>query len=230
MGKNKKPVVSIIVPCFNQGKYILETLKSVSRQTFTNFECIVVNDGSKDRSSEIAKEYAQKDKRVKVYDYENAGVSVARNRGLELAKGEYISFVDSDDWLHPEFYKILADALETNNADIAKCSIIYTDTVSEKIIGFRESKVKESDFSLYSFKDILWIVVCNALYKREIVRDVHFPAGIIFEDNYASGMYIIKSRTVVVCTDTDGSDASWDSYGCQTITVRKCSYAYYSNS
>ena len=75
-------------------------------------------------------------------------------------------------------------------------------TVSEKIIGFRESKVKESDFSLYSFKDILWIVVCNALYKREIVMDVRFPAGIIFEDNYASGMYIIKSRTVVELKDT----------------------------
>ena len=195
-------LISVIIPVYDMEKYISQCLTSVINQSYKNLEIIVVNDGSKDRSSEIAKEYAQKDKRVRVYDYENAGVSVARNRGLELAKGEYISFVDSDDWLHPEFYKILADALEANNADIANCSIIYTDTVSETIIGFRESKVKESDFSLYSFKDILWIVVCNALYKREIVMDVRFPAGIIFEDNYASGMYIIKSRTVVELKDT----------------------------
>ena len=148
-------LISVIIPVYDMEKYISQCLTSVINQSYKNLEIIVVNDGSKDRSSEIAKEYAQKDKRVRVYDYENAGVSVARNRGLELAKGEYISFVDSDDWLHPEFYKILADALETNNADIG-----------------------------------------------EIVMDVRFPAGIIFEDNYASGMYIIKSRTVVELKDT----------------------------
>ena len=137
-----------------------------------------------------------------MYDYENAGVSVARNRGLELSKGDYISFVDSDDWLHPSFYTKLADALETNDADIAKCSIIETDTVTEKIIGFQKSKTKEADFNLYFGKaGILWIVVWNALYKREIVMDVRYPAGVNFEDNYASGMYIFKAKKVIELKD-----------------------------
>ena len=100
-------------------------------------------------------------------------MSLVRNRGLDLAKGDYISFVDSDDRLHPDFYRKLADALESNHADIAKCSIIDTDTVTEKIIGFQKSKVKESDFSLYFHKGFLWIVVWNALYRREIVTGVN---------------------------------------------------------
>ena len=195
-------LISVIIPVYNVEKYISQCLDSIINQSYENLDIIVINDGTKDKSAEIAKEFAQKDRRVKVYDYENAGVSVARNRGLELAKGEYISFVDSDDWIHPDFYKRLADALETNNADIVKCSIMETDTVRERIIGFQDSKVIKSDFGLYFCVGMLWIVVWNALYKREIVMDVPFPADLKNgEDNYASGMFLIKARTVVVLKD-----------------------------
>lgn len=190
-------LISVIIPIYGVEKYICQCLESVINQSYKNLEIIVVNDGTRDRSAEIARDYAHKDRRIRVYDYENGGLSVARNRGLKHAKGQYISFVDSDDWLHPDFYKKLAEALETNNADIAKCSIIDTDTVSEKIIGFQQSEIKNSDFDLYFRKGFLWIVVWNALYKREIVMDVPFPAGIIHEDNYVSGMYIFKAKKVV---------------------------------
>ncbi len=192
-------LISVIIPVYGVEKYIRQCLDSVVNQSYKNLEIIVVNDGTRDRSAEFAKEYAQKDNRIKVYDYENGGVSVARNRGLEHAKGDYISFVDGDDWLHPDFYTKLADALETNHADIAKCSIIETDTVTEKIIGFQKSKTEEANFDLYfGTGGMLWSVVWNALYKREIVREIRFPAGIqSCEDEYASVMYIFKATTVV---------------------------------
>ncbi len=190
-------LISVIIPVYRVEKYIRQCLNTVVNQSYKNLEIIVVNDGTRDRSAAIAKEYAQKDNRIKVYDYENGGLSVARNRGLEHAKGDYISFVDGDDWLHPDFYMKLADALETSNADIAKCSIIETDTVTKKITGFQKSIAKEADFDLYFSKGILWTVVWNALYKRAIAIDVRYPAGVNFEDIYASGMYIFKAGTVV---------------------------------
>ena len=198
---NYSKLISVIIPVYGVEKYIRECLDSVIKQSYENLEIIVINDGTRDRSAEIAKEYAQKDNRVRVYDYENGGLSAARNRGLELAQGDYISFVDGDDWLHPDFYMKLAYALETNHADIAKCSIIETDTVTKKIIGFQEMKAKEADFGLYFSYFFLWTVVWNALYKRAIAIDVRYPAGVNFEDIYASGMYIFKAGTVVELKD-----------------------------
>lgn len=200
MGNEK--LISVIIPVYGVEKYIHQCLDSIITQSYKNLEIIVINDGTRDRSAEIAKEYAQKDSRIRIYDYENGGLSVARNRGLDLAKGDYISFVDSDDWLHPDFYMKLAGALETNDADIAKCSIIETDTVTERVIGFQKSIAKKADFDLYFSKGgMLWIVVWNALYKREIVTGIHYPVGVNFEDNYASGMYLFKAKTVVELKD-----------------------------
>jgi Glycosyltransferases involved in cell wall biogenesis len=199
MSSNK--LISVIMPVYGVEKYISQCLDSVVNQSYENLEIIVINDGTKDRSAEIAKEYARRDCRIKVYDYENGGLSVARNRGLELAKGEYISFVDSDDWLHPDFYKKLTDALEANNADIVKCSVIITDTVKEKIKGFKETKVRKSDIELFFHQGVLWVVVWNGLYKREVVTGVQYPVGIVYEDTYASGMYVLKAGTVVELKD-----------------------------
>ena len=199
---DNEKLISVIIPVYGVENYISQCLDSVVNQSYENLEIIVINDGTKDRSAEIAKEYAQKDSRIRVYDYENGGLSVARNHGLDLAEGDYISFVDGDDWLEHDFYKKLAGALETNDADVAKCSIIETDTVTERVIGFQKSKVRDADFDLYFSKGgMLWIVVWNALYKREIVKCVRYPAGINFEDNYASGMYLFKAKTVVELKD-----------------------------
>ncbi len=199
---DNEKLISVIIPVYGVEKYIHQCLDSIINQSYKNLEIIVINDGTKDRSAELAKEYAKKDRRIRVYDYENGGLSVARNRGLDLAKGDYISFVDGDDWLEHDFYKRLADALETNDADIAKCSIIETDTVTERVIDFQKSKVREADFDLYFSKGgMLWIVVWNALYKREIVMGIRYPAGVNFEDNYASGMYIFKAKKVIELKD-----------------------------
>ena len=95
--ENKQPLISIITPVFNAEKFLAETIESVQAQTYKNWELLLVNDGSKDNSLKIAKEYAKKDKRIKVYSIKNSGAAVARNTGTEKAKGDYVCFIDADD-------------------------------------------------------------------------------------------------------------------------------------
>ena len=120
----KEVLVSVIIPVYGVEKYIAQCLESVINQTYNNLEIIVVNDGTKERSAEIAKEYAAKDSRIKVYDFDNGGLSVARNRGLEIATGDYISYIDSDDWIEKNMYETLLEAAMKNDADMVKCGII----------------------------------------------------------------------------------------------------------
>ena len=96
-------MITVIVPVYKAEKYVLRCVDSILAQTFTDFEVLLIDDGSPDRSGEICEEYAQKDARVRVFHKDNAGVSSARNLGLDNAKGEWVTFVDSDDWVHEDF-------------------------------------------------------------------------------------------------------------------------------
>ena len=131
----KQPLISVIIPVYGVEKYIAQCLDSIINQTYKNLEVIVVNDGTKDRSAEIAKEYATKDSRIKVYDFQNGGLSVARNRGLEIATGDYISYIDSDDWLDTKMYETLLKAAMKNDADMVKCGIRLLKIISMECYG-----------------------------------------------------------------------------------------------
>jgi glycosyltransferase involved in cell wall biosynthesis len=122
-GCNSKPVISIIVPIYKTEKYLHCCIDSILAQAFTDIECILIDDGSPDKCPAICDEYAKKDGRVVVIHQENRGVSAARNAGLEAARGEWIGFVDSDDWIEPDMYKSLLDACIVNNSDIAVCNM-----------------------------------------------------------------------------------------------------------
>ena len=137
----KQPLISVIIPVYGVEKYIVQCLESVINQTYKNLEIIVFNDGTKDRSAEIAKEYAAKYSRIKVYDFKNGGLSVARNRGLEIAIGDYISYIDSDDWLDKKMYETLLDAAMKNDADMVKCGIIETNGITEEKLAFSDIKI-----------------------------------------------------------------------------------------
>ncbi|MDQ8735935.1 glycosyltransferase [Paenibacillus sp. LHD-38] len=117
------PKISIIVPIFNVEKYLSDCIDSILTQTFTDIELILVNDGSPDKCGEICEEYAIKDNRIKVIHKENKGVSSARNSGIEMARGEYIAFVDPDDTIEPNMYEVLLYAAVTYDADIVVCPI-----------------------------------------------------------------------------------------------------------
>ena len=136
----EKGLISVIVPVYNTADYLHICLNSILSNTYKNLEVICVNDGSKDNSSQILHELAEKDSRVKIIEQENQGVSVARNNALDAANGEYISFVDSDDWLHPQYYEILLYLLEEKKSDIAVCQ-------------FKNCKEYEADFKAYDIRN-----------------------------------------------------------------------------
>lgn len=196
---NNQKLISVIIPVYGVEKYIGKCLESVMQQTYRNLEIIVINDGTKDKSAEIAKHYASKDKRIKVYDFPNGGLSVARNRGLKLATGDYIAYLDSDDWIEPVMYQTLLDAAIKNNADMVKCGFYIAEDDKYEKMSFENNDIftyNAHNIDLY-FKCILWTVVWNALYTRELANKVVFPVNVIHEDNYSSGMFLYLSKRIV---------------------------------
>ena len=117
---SNNPAISIIVPIYNTEKYLNQCIESILNQSFEFFEMIFINDGSTDRNGEICDEYAKRNSRIVVVHKDHGGVSDARNAGLDITKGKFIGFVDSDDWIHKDMYKIMYDAICGYNADIAK--------------------------------------------------------------------------------------------------------------
>lgn len=208
--KNITPLVSVIIPVYNVEKYLAQCLNSIINQTYSNLEIMIINDGSSDNSSFIAEDFATKDTRIKVFHFSNSGVSVARNRGIKIAKGEYISFVDSDDWLHNEFYEKMVHLLIKYDLDMVKCSAIETDNDKRrhlllpeqsqvyKILGSNDS----SKNLKYYFEGVLWIVPWNGLYKSDLVKQNLFLEKLYFEDNYSAAMFLYASRTFMIIDDT----------------------------
>lgn len=127
-----KPLVSVIVPCYNVGQYLERCLESIKRQTYNNIEVIVINDGSLDNTLEVANAFAKNDDRFKVFTQENQGISAARQHGLEFSHGEYITFVDSDDYVADDYVEFLYDLMAKNGfkSQMSICSIenVYTAT------------------------------------------------------------------------------------------------------
>src|SRR4051812_47980519 len=121
------PKISIIVPVYNVQSFIRECIESILGQSFVDFELILVNDGSSDQSGFICDEYSNTDKRIVVIHKENGGQSSARNMGIESAKGEFIGFVDSDDWIHSDMYKTLYSKVMETNAEIIACNLLKFD-------------------------------------------------------------------------------------------------------
>lgn len=183
----KTAEISIIIPIYNCEKYLPRCLDSILAQTFTDFELILVNDGSTDGSDNICDSYVEKDKRVRVIHQANAGVSAARNAGLNIAQGEYIGFVDADDYINAEMFRILYEDAVRENADIVMCdAVTKTDGKPDEedtISALSESCIIDrNDWT----PDILRYTagsVCRCLYKKELVEDIRFPVGIkISED------------------------------------------------
>ena len=178
------PRLSIIVPVYKVEPYIHKCVDSILNQSFTDFEIILVDDGSPDNCGKICDEYAQKDERVKVIHKENGGVSSARNLGIDEAKGEYISFIDPDDWIEKEMYSEILRYVVLNDLDIlctdvcevreSKCFVRYKfekDLIFETKDALKKILVDEIDNS-----------PCNKIYKKAVWEDVRFPVGRRFED------------------------------------------------
>ena len=181
-------LISIIVPVYQAEQYIDRSLKSILSQTYKNIEVILVNDGSKDKSVEIIKKYMEKDERIKLLNQTNQGAGAARNNGLEVANGEYIGFVDSDDWIEPDMYEYLYKIIKRENADIAACDFISTSRADLKINNKKAEKLKsmnQEELMKFFFRvngEKSFYSVCNLLYKRSLIENIRFPEGKITED------------------------------------------------
>ena len=193
--------VSIIVPVYQVETYLRQCIDSILAQTFTDFELILVDDGSKDKSGEICEEYAGKDGRVRVIHKENGGLSDARNAGLEQAAGEYFMFVDSDDYIAPTMIERLYNSIQSESADIAACNFCYVFDKKEKkdFSTAMEAEVLQGSEIFYYRKNDrsygFWTVAWNKLYKSETFRNVRFRFGKYHEDEFwANDIYQLEIR------------------------------------
>ena len=189
------PKISIIVPVYKVEKYLHRCLDSIVKQTFTDWECILVDDGSPDNSGNICDEYAEKDKRFRVLHNENAGVSTARNNGLDEAKGEYVTFVDSDDWIKKEMLEELYNAAIDRKAEMVVSGLILTDGNNFE----REFKARNGWLNIP--KDFYPCIQgsCSKLFLKTVLSQykIKFPVGItIAEDLYFVFQVCINSKRI----------------------------------
>lgn len=178
------PLISVIIPVFNREKCIEKCLESIIRQTYTNIEIVVVNDGSTDNSLNICKRFSSEDSRMLLIDKTNNGVSSARNAGLDVSKGDFIAFVDSDDWVEQDFIEILYKTLICNNVDISQCGYFFHKNNVISLPPVLQNSVLDKNQSLillfedYLVRNFLW----NKLYKRSLFQNIRFPEGKNYED------------------------------------------------
>lgn len=200
MRKQQKKV-SIIIPAYNTEEYLEESLKSVVQQTYTNLEIIIVNDGSTDKTLSIISEFSKKDKRIKIINQENKGVSIARNNGFNASSGDYILFIDSDDIMGKNMIELMVDNLEKNNADISICGYerISINGTKEKSIKIKEKKLYNTDEAIVAFfNNNFGISMWDKLIRREIANKISFEDGKkINEDKYYLFNAIINSNKIV---------------------------------
>lgn len=179
------PKISIIIPVYKVEKYLNRCLDSIIAQTFTDWECILIDDGSPDNSGKICDEYAANDDRFVVIHQENAGVSAARNVGLDVAKGEWIGFVDSDDWIERNTYEIVYKNAIENNADIVQWGCWLNDGQTD----YETIMHPEGNIDLNNIRVTLWHGPCTKLIKKELFvnNNIKFPLNIaLAEDMYVS--------------------------------------------
>lgn len=181
---NEQPLVSVIVPVYNVEQYVERAIESLLKQTYEHIEIIVVDDGSTDRSLDVCQACAERDSRVRIVCQPNLGVSAARNTGLANVTGEFIGFVDADDYVEPTMYEELVQAAINYQADIASCGYFHESAgrvcegSSQRI--FTRSREESLHFVLEGdeFKNTLW----NRIYRRSLFAKVVFPVGYNHED------------------------------------------------
>lgn len=200
-----KEKISIIIPVYNVAHYLPRCMESVINQTYTNLEIILVDDGSIDESGKICDTYAQKDKRIKVIHKKNGGLSDARNKGLKIATGRYIGFVDSDDYIDKDMYELLYKIIYAYNADIAECRIRdIWDEEDIKKSNKSDTEIIEQFDTLSALEELILsrkfkVNVYNKIYKRELLNGIEFPFKKINEDEFWTYKIFAKAEKIICC-------------------------------
>lgn len=198
--------VSMIVPVYQVEKYIGQCIESVLNQTFQDFELILIDDGSKDDSGRICDFYAAKDERIRVIHTENRGAASARNTGLDLASGRYITFLDGDDYLADNMIERLHQVIEDSAYDMVVCDFLnllpnkndnFIVHLKERTVNGREVLEHLKNEKSYG----VWTVVWNKIYKREVLENLRFPDGKYFEDEFFSNHLYLNINQIHAISD-----------------------------
>lgn len=202
----KNDLISIIIPVYKVEKYLEKCIESVLKQTYTNLQIILVDDGSPDNCGKICDEYAKKDSRIEVIHKANGGLSDARNVGISKAKGRYIGFVDSDDYIKEDMYEILLNLIKKYDADVSICNL-YDVIDGNECIRNKENGIRE-----YSRIDILKEILLdkniqsyawNKLYKKELFDEIKYPIGKKYEDIGTTFYLFEKCNKIVVTSEPE---------------------------
>lgn len=204
-------LVSIIVPVYNVEEYLIQCLDSVLRQTYTALEIILIDDGSTDESGNICEQYQQKDPRIIAIHQKNGGPASARNAGLDECHGEYIAFVDSDDWLEPDFIEVLVQNID--ESDFVVCGyyqvtaagtipVCLSENVSIKIRDFVRMHIDDEvkGCNRLSIDAYIGAYFWNKLFRRSLLLSIRFPEGRIYEDQIMFSQYLQQVKLVNIVT------------------------------
>lgn len=212
MTKVSNPLISVIVPIYKVEEYLDKCVDSIVNQTYTNLEIILVNDGSPDNCPKMCDEWSKKDSRIKVIHKENGGVSSARNKGLEIATGEWISFIDSDDWVEKDYIYELYNAATSNNAQISLCS--YNRVVGNKIeqIMHKARVVSGNEYLISTLNPQTGFGFCHMkLYSASCIKDIKFNTSLKIGEDALYNEQVSKNIN-------------------RAIIINKCLYNYRINS
>ena len=205
MIKMSNPLISVIIPIYNVEKYLRRCLETVISQSYLNLEIILVNDGSTDTSGNICEEYAEEDSRIKIIHKENGGLSSARNAGMKIANGDYIAFLDSDDFIHPKMYEVMLETLINTDSDMVISGICMIDDDDTESLLFplqcdfsKDYVVIEKDQILHQMveRDVVTVVQWNKLFKRAILVELEYPEGKYHEDVYVIHQQLFRCNRI----------------------------------
>ncbi len=192
--------ISVVVPVYKVEPYLDRCVQSIVDQTYKNLEIVLVDDGSPDNCPAMCDAWAERDSRVRVIHKNNGGLSDARNAGMALATGEYIAFIDSDDWIAPEMLEKLADALQRDDSDIAACTVqmVWEDDRPNELLTVQRSCVLDREEAQRALlrETLLKQPVWYKLYRRETIKGISFEVGKYHEDVYWSYQAVGKARRV----------------------------------
>lgn len=196
--------ISVIIPVYNVKQYLERCIESVIGQTYSNMEIIIVDDGSSDGSEVLCDRYAKVDNRIKVIHKKNGGLSDARNVGMRIATGEYIAFLDSDDWIDFDYYEVLYNKLKTTDSEIAIIGFLWVEGdkfVKPKFYLEDQRMTSKEAISELAKDELLTSHAWNKLFKRDLFKEIDFPKGKSYEDIFIMHKIFKKAKNVVIISD-----------------------------
>ena len=194
------PLVSIIIPVYMVETTLERCLDSVLAQTYTNFEVILVDDGSPDRCGEICDDYAKNDNRFRVIHKENGGLSDARNNGIDRSKGDYLTFIDSDDYVRSNYVEFLLSLIQEEDADMScgKHNVIYDNAVLKRYTGKKYVMNSREALDMLLYQEDMDVSAWAKMYSRALFSDIRYPVGKKYEDAATTYKLIDKAGKIVL--------------------------------